>query len=352
MIADSFSRRPFRHAWRAAGLALVAFLSCYVTVFVAGGQKLGLPLLTDAMANVLSGLCASLLVWRLCVLLPWRHAGQPHFLPAHVLGVAVFGVIWYWTTALALGLSAAVWSGEFQLQFLIGPALHWHAFTAFVLYCAVAAGCYAFQAAADARLAGELQHRAEMAALRAQLNPHVLFNTLHSLLQLVRRGDPRTEEAIERFARFIRYVGEANREDEIVPLETEWTLTEDYVALEQLRMGPRLSCEFRLADDVFGCRLPALTLQPLVENAIRHGITPRPGRGHVVVQAWRQSDRLHVRVDDDGLGALTGPGVGTGTGLNLVRRRLLTRYGAALSFAAGPRAAGGGWEVSISFPAT
>ena len=192
----------------------------------------------------------------------------------------------------------------------------------------------------------------EMRSLRAQLDPHLLFNTLHSLLELVRSGDARADGAIDRFARVARYVSEgraANRD--IVSLRAEWEMTQDYLALESLRLGPRLTCRFDFGSDLEQVRIPALTLQPLVENAIRHGIASRPGVGTLVLSAWSADGRTHVVTEDDGLGAAATTR-GSGTGLDLVRRRLAAEFGSTLVFDAGPRADASGWRVHASFPST
>ena len=127
-------------------------------------------------------------------------------------------------------------------------------------------------------------------------------------------------------------------------------MTQDYAALESLRLGPRLTCRFSFGDDLDGVEIPALSLQPLVENAIRHGIAPRPGAGAVDISVARVDRRVQVSVRDDGLGRRAATR-GSGTGLDLVRRRLETHFGDAVTFHAGPREDTGGWHVLASFPA-
>ncbi len=105
------------------------------------------------------------------------------------------------------------------------------------------------------------------------------------------------------FARVARYVSEgraANRD--LVPLTDEWRMTQDYAALESLRLGPRLTGRFSFGDDLDGVEIPALSLQPLVENAIRHGIAPRPGAGAVDISVSLVDRFVQVGVRDDGLG--------------------------------------------------
>jgi signal transduction histidine kinase len=331
------------------GLAIIA--AGYVAVFVADGATPGIAVVRDAVANTLAAAVSAIPVWWLCALLHWRLVDRWWFIPAHVVAAALFTVLWYVCIAVALGLAVFLSGDGFRLTFLTGPALHWETVTATVLYFAIAASCYLAQTARDAQQALNLQHQSELRALRAQLDPHLLFNTLHSLLELVRSGDARADEAIDRFARVARYVGDgraANRD--LVPLRDEWRMTQDYVALESLRLGPRLTCEFDCGAQLDSLAIPALSLQPLVENAIRHGIAPRPGAGAVRVSARLTDRRLHLSVTDDGLGA-SATTHGTGTGLDLVRRRLEAHFGETVSFSAGPLPTGG-WTVSASFPAT
>ena len=330
------------------GVAVV--LVCHVIVFIADGATSATAILRDAIANSIAAVLSAVPVWLLCRRVSWREGGRWWFLPLHLVALLAFMSLWYLAIAVMLGAAGMLWGRAFQFAFLQGPALHWQEFTAVVLYCAIAATCYLTQAAAEAQQALNLQHRTEMRALRAQLDPHLLFNTLHSLLELVRSGDTRADDAIDRFARVARYVSEgraANRD--IVSLRAEWEMAQDYVALESLRLGPRLSCRFDFGEDLEHVSIPALTLQPLVENAIRHGIAPRPGAGVLVLSAWSADGRPHLLAEDDGLGAAATTR-GSGTGLDLVRRRLQAQFGAGLTFDAGPRHSSSGWRVHASFP--
>jgi signal transduction histidine kinase len=340
--------------WRPRRIALFALammVAGYVTVFVADGATPSASVLRNALANTAAAVMLAPPVWWLSRRLPWAQSHRWWFLPSHVLGAALFTWAWYVTIAYALGLASWTSGGAFRPSFLQGAALHWEAMTAVVLYCAIAAGCYVTRAAQDADDARALQHQAEMRALRAQLDPHLLFNTLHTLLELVRSGDARAEEAIDRFARVARYVSQGRPPDrDLVSLGEEWGMCVDYAALEMLRLGPRLTCRFEIDDGVEQTRLPALTVQPLLENAIRHGIAARPGPGVIEVTAVRRGGTIHLEVCDDGLGAAATTS-GAGTGLDLVRRRLLTHFGAAASFDAGPRHDGTGWRVAAAFPA-
>jgi two-component system LytT family sensor kinase len=166
--------------------------------------------------------------------------------------------------------------------------------------------------------------RAELAALRARINPHFLFNTLNSIAELVRTDAAGAEDMIQKLAHVFRYVLDAgNRES--VTLGEEIETVERYLAIEQVRLGGRLQSHFEVEEKARAVRLPALLLQPLVENAIKHGIAPQAGGGQVAVDCRIENERCVITVRD------TGPGfseeAGAGFGLRSVRERLDLSYG-------------------------
>jgi LytS/YehU family sensor histidine kinase len=169
--------------------------------------------------------------------------------------------------------------------------------------------------------------RAELQAIRAQLDPHFLFNTLHSILALVRKDPGSVEDALERFAELLRYVLAAHRgPGGEVLLADEGQFTSNYLALERLRLGERLRIVEEIDPETLDCRLPAFCLQPLVENAIHHAVAPRASGGKVHIRTAFQDGSLRLEVTDDGPG--TSPEAATSTsGLGLrALRDLLRRY--------------------------
>jgi LytS/YehU family sensor histidine kinase len=149
-----------------------------------------------------------------------------------------------------------------------------------LLYCLLVGFTYAAlgeirrrQQAAVAARSEALRVEAELKALRAQVNPHFLFNTLHSLLALVRRDARAAEEALEQFGDLMRYALRVQQEtgDEVL-LAEEWTFTQDYLALEKLRLGDRLQVHTDIDDTALARNVPSFSLQPLLENAIGHCI--------------------------------------------------------------------------------
>lgn len=194
------------------------------------------------------------------------------------------------------------------------------------------------------RLAGE----ARLRLLESQLEPHMLFNTLANLRALIATDPPRATAMLDRMIAYLRATLAASRGSSH-PLQAEFDRLRDYLELMAVRMGPRLSYTLELPPELAGQPVPALLLQPLVENSIQHGLEPRVAGGHITVRARRDGDRLSLEVSDTGLGFNAGTTAGTGFGLAQVRERLLTTYGqqAALDVATPP---GGGSTITLSFP--
>ena len=196
-----------------------------------------------------------------------------------------------------------------------------------------------------------LAQKAQLDALRWQLNPHFLFNALNAISTLVIDG--RSHEAAAMIARLgdlLRSTLELPAEVEI-PLASEIELMRRYLDLEQVRLGERLSIDVSVDDDAWKARVPSLLLQPLVENAVRHAIAPRTRGGRINVSAQRVDGRLALSVEDDGPSMredeLTAniPGIG----LSNTRERLRHLYGEA-QLVALDRGALGGLRVRLELP--
>ena len=201
--------------------------------------------------------------------------------------------------------------------------------------------------------AGEamLRAQAEAKALRAQFNPHFVFNTLHSLMLLVRSDPGAAERAIEDVAELIRYASVLQRRDiDLVPLARELEVARRYLALEKLRLGERLRVEWTVEVEPERVGVPAFALQTLLDNAIRHGIEPGEDGGTVQVGVRSLTGKLQLAVEDDGEGADPARVMGAaGRGLGLLRRRLETLYGdeGRLAWTTAP---GHGFRVTLEIP--
>jgi sensor histidine kinase YesM len=198
-----------------------------------------------------------------------------------------------------------------------------------------------------------LRAEAEAKALRAQFNPHFVFNTLHSLMLLVREDPGTAERAIEDVASLIRYASTLERRgQDTVPLGQELEMARRYLALEALRLEDRLQVEWEVDPELEGMAIPAFALQTLLENAIKHGLAPKPEGGRIRVAARRGEGRMILRVEDDGMGADPRQVDATeGSGLSLLERRLGGLYGdsASLTWRTAP---GEGFDVELRWPAT
>jgi sensor histidine kinase YesM len=178
-----------------------------------------------------------------------------------------------------------------------------------------------------AQLEGQLA-RAQVQALNAQIRPHFLFNTLHSIGQMWRSG--RADEAdavLDRLGGLFHRVQRSTSRFE-VPLADELELVREYLAIEQARFRDRLRVTICAPDETLDWGVPPLILQPIVENAIRHGVAAVSTAGRIEVTATIRDERLHLSVRDDGPG-VDSPSAqrGSGTGLRNTRERLAQLYG-------------------------
>lgn len=182
---------------------------------------------------------------------------------------------------------------------------------------------------------------ARLKLLESQLEPHMLFNTLANLRVLVATDPVRAQTMLDHLIAFLRATLDASRHA-WHPLAAEFARVSDYLQLMQVRMGERLQFHLELPAPLAGLRVPPLLLQPLVENAIKHGLEPQVGGGRLVVSAEQVGTDVVLKVRDSG-GGLSGAAVGSGTrfGLDQVRRRLATIYGIAASLELADAESGG-----------
>jgi hypothetical protein len=192
-----------------------------------------------------------------------------------------------------------------------------------------------FQERAEAALrlelnAAELREqvtRAQLGALKMQLQPHFLFNTLNAIMGMVRTGEvQQAERALSRFSDLLRAVLD-DMDAQEVTLERELTYLRLYLSIEQMRFPDRLTVRIESDPDLLDAAVPHMALQPIAENAVRHGIGRRVGGGSIDVRASRVGGRLHIMVRDTGEGARAGAPDGHGLGLSNLRARLQQLHG-------------------------
>lgn len=182
---------------------------------------------------------------------------------------------------------------------------------------------------------------------RSRISPHLLLNALNSVAVLAEEEQaPRVLEATARLAQLLRVALEQNTP--LTPLRQELAFVERYAAVERVRFGDRLRLTWQIADDCLDANVPALLLQPLVENALRHGVTPGAGIADVTVGAVRSGARLRLWVRDRGPG-ISGAASGNGRGIRIMRHQLELLFGSDFSFDIASAAAEGA-VVTLTIP--
>jgi two-component system LytT family sensor kinase len=196
---------------------------------------------------------------------------------------------------------------------------------------------------------------AEVRALRAQISPHFIYNSLTAIASFVRTDPERARELLLEFADFTRY--SFRRHGEFTTLAEELRSIDRYLLLERARFGDRLHVTLQVAPEVLPVSLPFLCVQPLVENAVRHGLEGRGGEGHVIILAEDAGSEAMISVEDDGAGidpevvrrTLDGSPDGDGVGLGNVDERLRQVYGDEYGLVV-ETAPGAGTKVSMRVP--
>lgn len=189
--------------------------------------------------------------------------------------------------------------------------------------------------------------QAQLQALRMQLQPHFLFNTLNAISALALADPLQARLMIARLSDLLRLTLEEHHAAEI-PLAREMEFLRCYLEIQQVRFQDRLSTQLEVADDTLRAAVPSMILQPLVENALRHGLLAKPTPGRLRIASRREGDELHLHVDDDGLGLPPG-GALEGLGLGNTRARLQVLFGVAASLALNANAEGG-TRVELRLP--
>jgi sensor histidine kinase YesM len=241
----------------------------------------------------------------------------------------------------------SIWFGNFRINNL-GLAMMIYGF----IFGVTSLHQYQARAQQDKVKSLELQRELSTAHLRAlqmQLEPHFLFNTLNAVTTLVELG--RQKEAVEMLSYLNAILKSTLKRTtpEKVPLSQELELVENYLAIEQVRFADRLRIEIKVEPGALEGLVPCFLLQPIVENAIRHGIARCEAGGKVEASAKREGEKLRLCVRDSGAGCPAEAPNGHGIGLNNTRERLTHFYGEAYAMKAEPLEAGG-FEVAIAIP--
>ncbi len=274
-----------------------------------------------------------------------------------LLGPALTFAFVYLSAALAASTGVGPWSLLFEWQpftIAIKGAFLW----GLVVYCLIVGvwRAYHFQRRTlSAELQAERSERnysqARLNALRMQLDPHFLFNALNTISSQVERDPRLARTMIEHLGDLLRLSLEPNNRQEI-PLSDELAFLDHYLAIQHIRFGNRLKVQLSIAPETRMAIVPSLILQPLVENAIRHGISQKSAGGCICISAQRVADRLDIDVLDDGAGLPAGWSLqnGCGLGLSVTRERIAGLHPNGTTDFTVTKRAGGGTSVHLSLP--
>lgn len=325
--------------WLLYALAWAPLFAVNVFAWQLRGGLPPLVIMAGAAANVLPDACLGAALLRLRGRL-WRRRPGPRQIAVLLAAAAGFA-----TFAVACKIAA-----NLILAHAEGSPLDWSRYDASILVWQVFLSLLAFAAVAGAaaglvtlddlrretarRAQAELlRSRSELKALRAQLNPHFLFNALHSVHALIAENPRGAEEALIQLGDLLRHALRVqDAPEEGVLLADEWEFVRLYLSLEQLRLGDRLHIEIQASDEALTTEVPAFVLQPLVENAIVHGIAPGCHGGDITIRALVDGGDLRLLVDNS-CDAEAAPALprheGPGRGITLVTNRLRALYGDA-----------------------
>ncbi len=290
--------------------------------------------------------------------LPFSGKELARRMTAHLgLSVLFTEVYFYLFTAVRASFGVSTWS-SLRLRNLISPSVIGWQIWCWLVYWIIVGGLQAYSYY-KRYLSSELQLErlehsfaaARLNALRMQLDPHFLFNALNTISSHVERDPKLTRRMIEHLGDLLRLSLES-RDKQQVPLVEELAFLEHYLAIQHIRFGNQLKVNLQIAPEVRLASVPALVIQPLVENAIRHGISRRAAGGTVTVEAAPENGRLAIRVLDDGVGLPPGWTLenSAGLGLSITRERIAGLHpNGASSFLVQSRAEGG-TAAEISLP--
>ena len=349
-----------RHHVRSAGLAILGW-TAVAAVFALPGLSTG-----GDWRRPLWSACAQWWSWGLVAplivaadrRLPCSEKDIGRRLLAHVpLSLAMTALYIYVAAAVRAAMGLGTWAAVSDLR-LLTSALQGMFLWSWLVYWLIVGAWLArqyHQRFLSSELRVERMERlssdARLHALRLQLDPHFLFNTLNTISAQVEHHPKLARRMIEHLGDLLRLTLET-RDRPDVSLAEEMAFLEHYLEIQRIRFGDRLKFDTSIAPEASHALVPALIVQPLVENAIRHGISKRASGGTVVVSAQVVGDHLTLLVQDDGAGlpADWQADVSSGLGLSVTRQRVLGLYPAGTSRFEVRRRTGGGTEVEIRLP--
>ncbi len=362
IIVAKMQSHPQKHSWWWRGLAFAGFWTLiglsFASQFYISSAKFGASV---SWLQAVSWALGDWYVWAaLSAPIIWLarrfHFDRSNWLPTagiHLLAGIAFSFVYIFLRA---------WVGQWQSSIaghpvrfsetfapLIFKTLHFNFMVYWVILSIVHAFDYYRKFQEREIRASELEKRlvqARLQTLQMQLNPHFLFNTLNAISTLVHKNPDAADRMIVRLSDLLRYTLESSNAQEVT-LKQELSFLEQYLDIVQTRFGDRLQVKQDIEPAVLDAKIPNLLLQPLVENAVRHGIEPKAGKGIIQISARRQHEQLELEVRDNGAGLSANPR--EGVGLSNTRARLEQLYPHAHGFHL-RNGAEGGLIVTVQIP--
>jgi two-component system LytT family sensor kinase len=345
-----------RKAFKRYAIVLAAWLPFFVIWVFFTMSYARFSLFSALLTSMISMGSASLLgiaVWHVCQRWPWPLQLNGKFYLLHMFLASMYALLW---NLAAYGFESVRRGTSAVHDFWRSPVVGWQLLMGVWLYGLFAGVSYAVQTRNRLHEEETLALRAEalaaaarLDAIRARLNPHFLFNALHTLAALVKFRPAIAEGAIERLGDMLRYI---LKEDgrELVEFSEEYDFTRQYIAFEQLRYEDRLKVDLQIDPESFDFDIPPFSMQTLAENAVLHAVSLRPEGGSIWILCSCRDGRLSVTVRDDGPGGIVDPVQSHKFGLRSLRERLRAAYGpcADLHVNSGPD----GFEASFEVPSS
>jgi signal transduction histidine kinase len=318
------------HRYALVVVAWLPFFAIWVLIALSYGNTTVSSALLTGTISMGSASLMGIAVWHVCQRWPWPLRLDLKFYFLQIFFASGYSILWFISVD---GLEALRRHVNPLRDFWKSPILGWQLLMGLWLYGLFAGVSYAVQTRSRLHEKETLAARAEalaaaarLVAIRARLNPHFLFNALHTLSALVKFRPIMAESAIERLGDMLRYT---LKEDgrELVEFSEEYEFTRQYIAFEQLRYENRLKVDLQIDPESFNFDVPPFSIQTLAENAVRHAVSIRPEGGSIWIKCSCEGGRLSVSVRDDGPGSRANSGQSHQFGLRSLRERLRAAFG-------------------------
>lgn len=295
-----------------------------------------------SLRMIVAAAVLGLLVQRIIERFPWKSPVSLAFVGLHLIAAIGYALAWVFLNSVI----ESVMRGA--LLVVVGVGLHSFLMVGVWLYVMIAGVSYTIHSTERAARAEATAAHAQLSALRSQLNPHFLFNALHTVVQLIPRQPKQAAAAAEQLADILRTTMEEDRDT--VSVSEELSFVRQYLGVERIRFGDRLRIHIEIPDREQSATIPSFAIQTLVENAVRHGAAPRVDSTDITVVGKLETSAFILTVTDNGVGATQEEVRNSkGTGLRRLRERLDALYGNRAKLEIGSSVEGG-LRVSMVIP--